>query len=68
MSMDPIAASLAVRAARAEAGSARPDAPVQPDRPAKQPRAAGTRTRVAASLRSLAHWVEPRPRRTCQPS
>jgi len=68
MSMDPIAASLAVRAARAEAGSARPDAPVQPDRPRTRPRAAAARTRVAASLHTLARWVEPRPRRTCQPS
>jgi len=38
MTFDPIAAQLAVRAARATAGSARPDAPVVPDRPARTPR------------------------------
>ena len=32
MTFDPIAANLAVRPARATAGSARPDAPVVPDR------------------------------------
>ena len=67
MTFDPITANLAVRAARAEAGSARPDAPVQPDRPPRSPRAAAPRVRVAAQLRVLARWVEPSPRRTCQP-
>jgi hypothetical protein len=64
---DPIAADLAVRAARATAGSARPDAPVLPDPEPRTPRVAGTRLRVAASLRGLARWVEPTPRGTCQP-
>ncbi|MFC7495762.1 MULTISPECIES: hypothetical protein [unclassified Nocardioides] len=68
MTLDPIAASLAVRAARAEAGSARPDAPVLPDRPRRSPRAAATRTRLAARLHGLARWVEPAPCGTTQPS
>ena len=65
MSFDPIAASLAVRAARATAGSARPDAPVVPER-TRRPRAAGVRTRLATDLRSVARWVEPTQRRACQ--
>jgi hypothetical protein len=68
MTFDPIAADLAVRAARASAGSARPDAPVVPDPTPRSPRAAGLRTRVATELRAVARWVEPTPRRTCQPS
>ena len=64
MTFDPIAADLAVRAARATAGSARPDAPVvrgPPDpHPAAPPPPAA---RVAADLHGLARWVEPAPRR-----
>ena len=67
MSYDPIAADLAVRAARAQAGSARPDAPVVPDPEPRPARADGLRVRVAASLRGLAGWVEPAPRRGCLP-
>ena len=67
MTFDPIAADLAVRAARATAGSARPDAPVVPDRPARTPRTVAVRARMAARLHGLARWVEPAPRRTCQP-
>ncbi len=66
MTFDPIAADLAVRAARATAGSARPDAPVIPDRPTRTHRAVAARSRVAARLHGLAHWVEPAPRRTPQ--
>jgi hypothetical protein len=66
MTFEPIAADLAVRAARASAGSARPDAPVVPERPRK-PRAAGVRTRLARGLSATARWIEPAPRRTCQP-
>jgi len=66
MTFDPIAADLAVRAARATAGSARPDAPVIPDRPARTRRTVATRSRVAARLHGLARWVEPSPRRTVQ--
>jgi hypothetical protein len=68
MTFDPIAADLAVRAARAEAGSARPHAPVLPDAPRRTPRAAATRTRLAARLHGLARWVEPAPCRSAQPS
>ena len=67
MTLDPIAANLAVRAARAEAGSARPDAPVLPDRSPRRPHVATTRARLAGQLRAIAQWVEPTPRRTCQP-
>ena len=67
MTLDPIAANLAVRAARATAGSARPDAPVVPDRPARTRATVAARSRVADRLRGLARWVEPAQRRTCQP-
>ncbi len=66
MTFDPIAADLAVRAARATAGSARPHAPVVPDRPARTRRTIAARARVAARLHGLARWVEPAPRRTTQ--
>lgn len=66
MTFDPIAASFAVRAARATAGSARPDAPVIPDRPRRSRPTAAVRAGVAARLHGLARWVEPAPRRTCQ--
>lgn len=63
MTFDPIAADLAVRAARASAGSARPDAPVVPDRAPRGPRLAGARVRSAAALHAVARWVEPQPAR-----
>lgn len=63
MTFDPIAADLAVRAARASAGSARPDAPVVPDRPTRDRPSVAARTRVAARLHDLARWVEPAQRR-----
>ncbi|HEU5038017.1 MAG TPA: hypothetical protein VFT70_13505 [Nocardioides sp.] len=68
MTFDPIAAGLAVRAAHATAGSARPDAPVVPDRP-REPRLRGLRARSAAALHSVARWMEPRsrPAKVCQP-
>ena len=68
MTFDPIAAGLAVQAARATAGSARPDAPVLPDPAPRAPRWAGPRLRSAAVLHGLARLVEPRPAETCQPS
>lgn len=68
MTFDPIAGQLAVRAARASAGSARPDAPVIPDPAPRTPRLAGTRLRSAAALHALARWMEPRPAETCRPS
>ena len=67
MTFDPIAAGLAVHAARRTAGSARPDAPVIPDPVPREPRLAGVRGRSAAVLHSMARWVEPTPRRSCQP-
>jgi hypothetical protein len=68
MTFDPIAADLAVRAARASAGSARPHAPVVQDRPARRRPTVAARSRVAARLHGLARWVEPHPRRSAQPS
>lgn len=68
MTFDPIAANLAVRAARATAGSARPGAPVLPDPVPRASRLAGTRLRSAAVLHAVARWVEPAPAKTCQPS
>jgi hypothetical protein len=66
MSFDPVAAGLAVRAARATASSARPDAPVVPDRAPSEPRLRGARHRSARALHALARWVEPRPAKACQ--
>ena len=68
MTFDPIAASLAVRAARATAGSARPHAPVVADPAPRPARLAGTRLRSAAALHAMARWVEPAPAKACQPS
>lgn len=67
---DPIAADLAVRAARATAGSARPHAPVVPGPEPRAARLAGPRLRSAAALHALARWVEPRqrPAKVCQPT
>jgi hypothetical protein len=69
MTFDPMAAGLAVRAARATAGSARPDAPVVPDPEPRPPRLAAARARSAAALHAAARWVEPRPRpvEACRP-
>jgi hypothetical protein len=67
MTFDPIAADLAVRAARATAGSARPHAPVVPDPEPRGPRLPGVRRQSAAALHQLARWVEPRPTKACQP-
>jgi len=59
MTYEPIAGILAVEAARRSAGSARPDAPVVPERDPRPARLAATRVRMAGSLRSVARWVEP---------
>lgn len=64
---DPMSAGLAVRLTDQHATSAQPHAPVVPAGPERAPRAATTRTRIAADLRSFARWVEPKPRRSCQP-
>ena len=49
---------LALPATRAYVLSARPDAPVVPDR---EPRLADLRDGAARALRRVAGWVEPRP-------
>ena len=66
MTFDPIAANLAVRAARATAGSARPDAPVVPDPEPRAPWLTGGRRRSAAALHALARRVEPSRAKGCQ--
>jgi hypothetical protein len=70
MTYEPIAAHLAVQLVRETAWSARPDAPVVPVRAPRRARAAGARARLAADLRTVAGWVEPkaRPARACQNS
>jgi hypothetical protein len=70
MTYEPIAGHLAVELARRSAGSARPDAPVVPERDPRPARLAQTRVRMAGSLRTVASWVEPsrRTAKVCQPS
>jgi hypothetical protein len=57
---------LGVRAAQRETNSARPDAPLVPDkqrrssRPPRPARTTSARRAAAASLRSIAAWIEPR--------
>jgi hypothetical protein len=70
MTYEPIAGILAVEAARRTAGSARPDAPVVPERDPRPARLTATRVRMAGSLRAVARWVEPSRRTTkvCQAS
>ena len=65
-----ISGILAVELARRSAGSARPDAPVVPERDPRPARLAATRVRMAGSLRTVARWVEPsrRTAKVCQPS
>lgn len=61
--MHPTGFILATQAARRESHSARPDAPVIPDkakRPPRPPRASALRQTAAASLRNLAARIEPR--------
>ena len=71
MTYEPLGGHLALELARATAGSARPDAPVVPDRTARRrpdARLARTRARMATELRTVAHWIEPpaRPTNACQ--
>ena len=70
MTYEPIAGILAVELARRSAGSARPDAPVVPERGLSPAPLAAARVRMAGSLRTVARWVEPsrRPAKVCQPS
>ncbi|MFR9777643.1 hypothetical protein ACL02O_16505 [Micromonospora sp. MS34] len=51
---------LALDAVTRHVNSARPDAPVRPDRP-RPPRLAPTRLAAAGALRRLADLMEPRP-------
>ncbi|WP_028643620.1 hypothetical protein [Nocardioides sp. URHA0020] len=67
MTFDPTTANLAVRATLATVGSARPDAPVVAERPARTRRTVAARSQVAARLHGLARWVEPAQRHSCQP-
>lgn len=69
MTYEPLGGHLALELARATAGSARPDAPVVPDRPARRlPDVRLVRARVATNLHTMAHWIEPpaRPTNACQ--
>jgi hypothetical protein len=67
MTYEPVAAHLAVELARRSAGSARPDAPVVPERDPRPARLVAARVRMAVSLRTAARWVEPS-RRTAKVS
>jgi len=64
MSYEITAANLAVELTRHAVNSARPDAPVVPDRAPRRVRVATARLKVAGQLRSVARWVEPTPRPT----
>ena len=70
MTYEPTAAHLAVELTRLSVGSARPDAPVVPERAPRAERIAAARLLAAGSLRAVARWVEPsrRPAKVCQPS
>jgi hypothetical protein len=70
MTNEITAGNLAVELTRHHAGSARPDAPVVPERVARPARLASVRLRTAGSLRAAARWVEPsrRPANAGQPS
>jgi hypothetical protein len=57
-----IAAGLAVKAARATAGSGRPDAPVVPSRPKSAGLHVRTRAGLARGLHRVATALEPRQR------
>jgi hypothetical protein len=63
---NPTTGQGALRATRIHLDSARPDAPVVVEQ-ARAPRTDAVRAQVAGRLRSVARWVEPAPRRTCQP-
>ncbi|MDH2413022.1 hypothetical protein [Nocardioides sp. CER19] len=58
MSYEPIAAYLAVRLTQQQVLSARPDAPVVPDKPRPR-RVRALRTTLAADLHRVAAWLEP---------
>lgn len=68
MTYEPTAANLAVELTRLSVESARPDAPVVPDKRTRSPRIATARLRLADTLRTAARWVEPSRAKVCQPS
>ena len=63
---DPMFAGLAVRLTEDQFTSVQPDAPAVPERARRTP-VADLRLRAASNLRAVAGWVEPAPRRSCQP-
>lgn len=67
MTYEPSSAHLAVRLAEHHLTSARPDAPVVPDRPRRRP-VTRLRAVVAADLHRVAAWLEPADRRPVAPA
>jgi hypothetical protein len=65
---DPTAMILATKAAQRQAESARPNAPVRPDRPRRRWQPDGMRRRAATILHRLADRVEPPRVETCRAS
>jgi hypothetical protein len=66
--MFPTTMILADKATRHHLMSARPDAPIVPDRPPRTRRVDPMRKAAALVLRRLADRVEPRRVETCQPA
>jgi len=65
---DLMAGDLATRLTQHHLNSARPDAPIVSDRAPRPARTRVLRAGLAAELRAVARWVEPRPAKACQPS
>ncbi|MBI2243718.1 MULTISPECIES: hypothetical protein [unclassified Nocardioides] len=63
-----LSADLATRLTAAHVTSARPQAPVVAERASRPAPARAVRAGLAAELRAIARWVEPRPTEACQPS
>jgi hypothetical protein len=67
--MDPVGYIIGVGLTRDLAQSALPGAPVVPDRRMRSSRPprhrAGLRKNTASALRSVATWIEPKPRPEC---
>ncbi|MBE1876646.1 hypothetical protein [Myceligenerans pegani] len=66
MSHEPVMSHLAVDAVRRHVGSARPGAPVVPERRPRR-RSDAARSKAAGALRRAAEWIEPNrePRPQC---